>query len=302
MPSEHQTGITAEQSSDALFITLNAKANQQKKICLALKQCPSIILDMQNAFKEANLHASVGIGSEYWSEISQEKPKQLIGFSQVDLKHAPDTPSDLILHIRSDRRDITYLLAKKLYQLFSNITTLQEEVSCFKYLDSRDLTGFIDGTENPTGQHREEVALVGEEDPSFRGGSYLHLQKYIHNLDRWEKLPIDKQETVFGRSKVDNIEFASIEKSPHAHTKRTSLKNQHGESLEILRQSMSFTTWLESGLMFASYCHTPDNFNAMLKSMLIGDEDGKTDHLMNYTQAVTGQAFFVPNVNWLKQL
>lgn len=302
MTSEHQTGITAEQSSDALFITLNAKNNQQKRISLALKQCPNIIVDMQNTFKEANLHAAIGIGSEYWSEISQTKPIKLAGFSQIDPRQAPNTPADLILHIRSDRRDVSYILAKKLYQLFSNISTLQEEVSCFKYLDSRDLTGFVDGTENPTGKHREEVALVGEEDPSFSGGSYLHLQKFIHNLDSWEKLPIDKQEAVFGRSKVDNIEFASTDKSPQAHTKRTSIKNHRGESLEILRQSMPFSTLEESGLMFASYCRTPDNFNAMLKSMLTGDEEGKTDHLMNYTKAVTGQAFFIPSLNWLKQL
>ncbi|WP_191602837.1 Dyp-type peroxidase [Marinomonas algicola] len=302
MPSEHQTGITAEQSSDALFITLNAKANKQQQIALALKQCPDIIVKMQNTYKEANLHAAIGIGSEYWSKISHIKPLQLTGFSQIDTQQAPDTPVDLILHIRSDRRDISHLLAQAIYQLFSHITTLEEEVACFKYLDNRDLTGFVDGTENPTGDHRVEVALVGEEDPTFSGGSYLHLQKFIHKLDSWEKLSIDKQETIFGRSKVDNIEFTSAEKSPHAHTKRTSIKNQQGESLEILRQSMPFSTLKESGLMFASYCRTPDNFNAMLKSMLIGDDEGKTDHLMKYTQAVTGQSFFVPSLNWLKQL
>ncbi|MCU7376306.1 Dyp-type peroxidase [Paucibacter sp. O1-1] len=134
----HQTGITAEQSSEALFITFNVKPGQHKQIRLALKRSPEVISNTQSVFKSANLHAVIGIGNEYWSQLSLETPKQLTGFQHTDLKQAPDTPVDLILHIRSDRRDITSILAQKLYQLFSDSVSLVEEVSCFKYLDSRD--------------------------------------------------------------------------------------------------------------------------------------------------------------------
>ncbi|MFT2109616.1 Dyp-type peroxidase [Marinomonas sp. 2405UD68-3] len=298
----HQTGITAKASRDAIFVTLNVNPGRHKQVRQSLKQLPEIISIMQEKFNDADLHATIAIGSEYWSQLSSQRPKLLTGFIEIDEQQAPSTPVDLALHIRSNRKDITYLLTQEIYSSLKSDTSLIDEVACFKYLDNRDLTGFVDGTENPTGENRADVALIGEEDTDFIGGSYLHLQKFIHNLDKWKTITQQNQEDIIGRTKEDNIEYASNKKSLHAHTKRASIKDEQGVSLEILRQSMPFASLQESGLMFASYCKTPNNFNLMLKSMIIGDQEGNTDHLMRYTQAVTGQAFFVPNIEWFHQL
>jgi len=302
MSFTHQTGITAEASSDAIFVTLNVNPGRHKQVRQSLKQLPEIISSIQETFSDAHLHATIAIGSEYWPQLSSQRPKLLANFIELDDKQAPSTPVDLILHIRSVRTDITYLLTHKIYSLLKADTSLIEEVKCFKYLDNRDLTGFVDGTENPTGNNRANISLIGEEDSEFSGGSYLHVQKFIHNLDKWTTIPLQDQEDIIGRTKEDNIEYASNKKPPHAHTKRASIKDEQGKSLEILRQSMPFASLNESGLMFASYCRTPNNFNLMLKSMIIGDQLGNTDHLMHYTQAVTGQAFFAPNIEWFRQL
>ncbi len=302
MPSIFQTGILADASSHATFITLNVNPGQHKQVRQTLKQLPSIIEKAKQEFNDANLHATIGIGSEYWTQISSKAPKLLTNFIEIDPQQTPSTPVDLVLHIRSDRKDITYLLSQEMYALLKKETSLIEEVECFKYLDSRDLTGFVDGTENPEGENRARVALVGKEDPDFSGGSYLHIQKFIHNLDKWQTVSLQDQEDIIGRTKKENIEYTSEKKPSHAHTKRTSIKNERGESLEILRQSMPFSSMKEAGLMFASYCKTPEHFNLMLKSMVVGDNEGNTDHLMKYTQAITGQAFFVPNIEWFSKL
>ena len=160
----------------------------------------------------------------------------------------------------------------------------------------------MDGTENPQGDHKKAVALVGDEDEVFAGGSYIHLQRYIHNLDRWATQSLKEQEDVYGRTKEDNIEYPSDKKPLTAHTKRASLKDGHGDSIEILRHSMPYGSLSEAGLLFASYCRTPENFTLMLKSMVEGDNDGHTDKLMEYTTAITGQAFFAPSLSWFSEL
>ena len=209
---------------------------------------------------------------------------------------------DLVLHIRSSRHDATYQLASVLFAAFGNSVTLVEEVSCFKYLDNRDLTGFVDGTENPAGEQRKALALVGDEDPNFENGSYFNLMRFVHDLEKWEKEELKTQEDIFGRTKHTNQEYPSAEKSVHAHTKRTSLKDEDGNSMEILRHSMPFASLTEKGLMFASYSKTPVIFNLMLESMVKGDENGNTDHLMKYTRATSAQAFFAPSNQWLVSL
>ena len=176
-------------------------------------------------------------------------------------------------------------------------------MQAFRFLDGRDVTGFVDGTENPQGLHRRKVALVKDEDDhEFAGGSYLHTQRYQHNLSLWDALPEHEQEDVYGRSKFDNVEYPSNDKAPTAHTKRTSLKDEDGNNIEIVRQSMPYGDMKRKGLFFVSYCHSPKPFAVMLKSMVHGDEQGNHDHLLKYTQAETGSAFFAPSLTFLARL
>ncbi|MFT2097674.1 Dyp-type peroxidase [Marinomonas sp. 2405UD66-6] len=299
-----QSGIIAEASSDALFITLNIKRSDISKAKQALASVPSIVKETQEQFPDGQLHACVGLSSQVWSEFDQKQPKELAPFPHIKGQEIDVVPTDvdLVLHIRSSRHDASYELGNKIFSAFGSSVELVEEVSCFKYLDNRDLTGFVDGTENPEGENRKKVALVGEEDPDFKDGSYFNLMRFVHDLEKWEKQPIKTQEDTYGRTKYDNEEYASADKSVHAHTKRTSLKDDNGNSIEILRHSMPFASLTEKGLMFASYGKTPTAFNLMLESMVKGDEHGNTDHLMKYTSIKTSQAFFVPAVEWFTSL
>lgn len=302
MMTPFQSGIIAEASSDALFITLNVDRSELSTFKNALAAAPALIEDMQSHFPAADLHASIGLSHLIWDELDNKRPLHLAAFPHITGKDIEFTPTDvdLVLHVRSSRHDTTYQLANVLFKAFGKSVSLVEEVSCFKYLDNRDLTGFVDGTENPEGEQRKSVALVGNEDPSFEHGSYFNLMRFVHDLEKWEKEDLKTQEDIFGRTKHTNQEYPSAEKSVHAHTKRTSLKDENGESMEILRHSMPFASLTEKGLMFASYSKTPIIFNLMLESMVKGDENGNTDHLMKYTQATTGQAFFVPSNDWLR--
>ena len=302
MMTPYQSGIVAEASSDALFITLNANRSEISSLKSALAAAPELIEGLQAQFPDAELHAAVGLSSLIWDELDTERPKFLAPFPHItgkDIELLP-TDVDLVLHIRSSRHDVTYQLASILFKALGKSVILVDEVSCFKYLDNRDLTGFVDGTENPAGEQRKAVALVGDEDPSFKQGSYFNLMRFVHDLGKWEQEDLKTQEDIYGRTKHTNQEYPSAEKSVHAHTKRTSLKDENGNSLEILRHSMPFASLTEKGLMFASYSKTPVIFNMMLESMVKGDENGNTDHLMKYTQATTGQAFFVPSNDWLR--
>lgn len=302
-----QTGVIAEANPSALFLTLNQTKNENalEQVKKGLAQVPMLQENYSSQYPDANIHIVVAVGSCYWSELSPDaQPNALSPFPSLENGElvAPNTPVDLLLHIRSDRKDVNFKLAQELIQILGDAVELLEEVEGFRYLDSRDITGFVDGTENPEGDHRAEVAVVAEEDPAFMGGSYIHLQRYVHNMSYWNKQPLKKQEDTIGRTKQDNIEYASADKDLTSHTKRTSLKDAEGNSVEILRHSMPYGNTQECGLMFASYCRTPDNFTLMLKSMIEGDGSGHCDHLLKYTRAVTGQAFFAPSVEFLQSL
>ena len=302
-----QSGITEEANTDALFITLTIDLNSDqfdaiKKGC---SQVPELTDQLSQAFPQARLSSTISIGSRVWPKLCTEaKPENLTAFKEVKDgdRVAPATPGDLLLHIRSNRKDINFQLLRNILRVFGDSVAVEEEVSGFRYLDNRDLTGFVDGTENPKGHDRAVVALVGDEDATFAGGSYIHCQRYIHSLTAWEKQSVSQQETIIGRTKADNIEFSSDQKAPTAHVHKANIKDAHGKGMEILRHSMPYGNAKEAGLLFISYCRTPVHFETMLEAMMKADHHGHYDHLMDYSKAVTGCAFFAPSVDFLQKL
>lgn len=305
MAINYQTGIIAEPSSDATFILLDATHGEEGTLRQVLSDSPAIIHSIQKQFPDCELHAAIGFSAHAWERITlQAKPAELKQFPSFEgaFLCVTDEAHDIILHIRSTRHDATHILALKLFQAMGDSVTLKGQTNCFKYIDNRDFTGFVDGTENPQGEDRKDVALVGDEDPMYRDGSYLNYITFRHDLQKWNALSLKEQEDTYGRTKYDNEEYASEEKSAHAHTKRTSLKDDDGNSLEILRHSMPFGDLQEQGLVFAAYSRTPTIFDLMLQSMIEGDEQGRADHLMKYTQASSGSTFFVPAIGFLEAL
>ncbi|ADZ91804.1 Dyp-type peroxidase [Marinomonas mediterranea] len=305
MPIHSQSGVCAEASSDATFVSLNIVSGKENIALKALEHFLETVEKKQSQFAGTHLFATIGFSIYAWNQLfTQTKPKYLEEFPSFKGKYIEVGPEhiDICVHIRSIRKDATFSLTQAIVDLFGNSVEIVSQTDCFKYLDNRDLTGFVDGTENPQGESRAQTALIQDEDPEYRSGSYLNVMKFVHNLPKWETLSTTEQEQVYGRTKEDDIEFPAAEKSVHAHTKRASIKDQNGKSLEILRQSMPFGNLTEKGLMFASYVRKPEIFNQMLKSMIIGDEDGHSDHLMQYTDARYGSLFFVPSTSFFNQL
>ncbi|WP_257266386.1 Dyp-type peroxidase [Endozoicomonas sp. ONNA2] len=177
-----------------------------------LSSIPELTETLARQYPDARHSSTISIGSNAWDRLySGSKPKALHPFTAINDggRAAPATPGDLLLHIRSDRKDINYLLMSQVLRSLGRTVQVQEDISGFRYLDSRDLTRFVDGTENPEGEHRAAVALVGDEDRSFVGGSYIHTQRYVHHLREWEQCPLQDQETIIGRTREDNIEFSA---------------------------------------------------------------------------------------------
>ncbi|WP_286263262.1 Dyp-type peroxidase [Thalassotalea atypica] len=304
--AREQFGVCAEPNLHGTYLLFNAMDDKNAFLRQALSRLPAMIDHYAEHFSEANLTSVVAIGANYWDELYPEgRPKELTSFPmmQSDDRIAPATSGDIYIEVRSDRADTNHIVSTKICELLADSVDLIEQTRAFRYLDGRDLTGFVDGTENPQGHHRRDVALVKEEDDAeFAGGSYLHIQRYRHNMNLWNMLKEKAQEDVFGRTKVDNIEYESDDKAPTAHTKRTALKDDDGNSIEILRQSMPYGDMKTQGLFFVSYCHSSEPFTIMLKSMIQGDGQGHFDHMLKYTEAQTGVAFFAPSLNFLASL
>lgn len=304
--AREQFGVCAEPNLHGNYLLFNVLDNKNAFVRAAISRLPQLFDNYAEQFSEANLIGVVAIGEAYWNEFYPAgRPAHLKAFPSMKSgdRVAPSTHYDVYVEIRSDRADVNHIVSSKVCLLFGDSVELMEQVQAFRFLDGRDLTGFVDGTENPQGLHRRTVALVKEDDDEeFAGGSYLHTQRYQHNLSLWDTLSQHEQEEVYGRSKFDNLEYHPADKAPTAHTKRTSLKDKHGNAVEIVRQSMPYGDMKRKGLFFVSYCHSPKPFTAILQSMVYGDTEGNHDELLKYTQAETGSAFFAPSLTFLARL
>ncbi|MCW3173192.1 Dyp-type peroxidase [Shewanella subflava] len=303
MPRE-QLGICAEGNLHSIYLMFNANDGVEDQLRPSIASVAQYIYELTDQYADSAFNGFVAIGANFWDTYYPEaRPALLKPFPSMSEgnRDAPAIEYDLFVHIRCDRFDILHLVANEINQMFEDLVELVEEERGFRFMDNRDLTGFVDGTENPKGRHRQQVALVADEDPEFKSGSYVHVQKYAHNLSKWHRLPVKNQEDIIGRTKQDDIEYESEDKPLTSHIKRVNLKDANGASMEILRQSMPYGSVKEQGLMFISSCKTPDNFEQMLRSMIYGDGHGNHDHLMQFTKALTGSSFFAPSLDFLLQ-
>jgi porphyrinogen peroxidase len=296
-----QSGVCAEPNAHGYYLMFDIQAGAESEIRLALAHFPELCDELATSYPDAGFSGLVGIGAAAWDRLYTQRPPLLAQFPTMAASErvAPETPFDLFFQFRAERVDMLHLAGQRLMARLAGKVVLREEMRGFRFLDCRDLTGFVDGTENPQAEHRAEVALVAE--GAFIGGSYLHVQRFVHNMAQWQGLVLKDQEDTIGRTKQDNIEYASVDKPLTCHIKRVNLKNSAGKSKEILRQSMPWGGLEEQGLYFISCCHTPEHFSDMLRSMIDGDGAGHFDHLLRFTRAVTGAAFFAPSRVFLRQ-
>jgi putative iron-dependent peroxidase len=256
---------------------------------------------------DAPLASVAGIGSNAWSRLfSGPRPAELHPFRQLagTVHHAPSTPGDLLFHVRHERMDVCFEFVSQVMSRLAGAAAVVDEVHGFRYFDERDLLGFVDGTENPVGAAAAAAALVGDADPAFAGGSYVIVQKYLHNMAAWNALTTEDQEKAIGRYKLSDIEMPDDVKPANSHVALNTIEDPDGTERQILRANMPFgeVGRGEFGTYYIAYAATPSVTEQMLTNMFIGDPPGNHDRILDFSTAVTGSLFFAPSADLLDDL
>jgi putative iron-dependent peroxidase len=255
---------------------------------------------------DGGLTCVMGFGSDAWDRLfGPKRPAELHKFREfgAGVRQAVATPGDLLFHIRAQRMDLCFELATQISaQLAGNVSPV-DEVHGFRYFDARDLLGFVDGTENPQGQAAVDAVLIGPEDIDFAYGSYVIVQKYLHNLEAWNVLPTEAQERIIGRTKLSDIELDDSVKPTSAHNALTTIV-EDGKEIKILRDNMPFgqASKGDFGTYFIGYSRSPRTIELMLENMFVGRPPGNYDRILDFSRAVTGNLFFVPTATFLESV
>jgi porphyrinogen peroxidase len=304
VPSASPQPVVAELTRAAIFLVLTVNAGPECNAAVRALCGDLGALLRAVGFRDlkGRLSCVMAFGSDAWDRLfGVPKPKELHPFREIRGRHhAIATPGDILFHIRSARMDLCFELATQIMSRLSGAVSTVDEVHGFKYFDDRDLIGFVDGTENPVEQAAVEATIIGEEDASFAGGSYVIVQKYLHDLKRWNALPVEEQEKIIGRTKLSDIELDDTVKPSSAHNVLTTIM-EDGKQLEIVRDNMPFgdVGKGEFGTYFIGYARSPRRIEQMLMNMFVGQPPGNYDRLLDHSRAVTGTLFFVPSATFL---
>jgi putative iron-dependent peroxidase len=252
---------------------------------------------------DQRLSCIMAFGSDVWDRLfGAPRPAELHPFREIVAgpRRAVATPGDLLFHIRAEQMDLCFELATQIMTRLGDAVSPADEVHGFRYFDARDLLGFVDGTENPTGGPALDATLIGEEDVPFAGGSYVIVQKYLHDMTGWNALPTETQERIIGRRKLSDIELDDAIKPSCAHNALTQIV-ENGREVKILRDNMPFgqAGRGEHGTYFIGYSRSPRTIEQMLVNMFVGSPPGNYDRLLDFSTAVTGSLFFVPTASFL---
>lgn len=202
----------------------------------------------------------------------------------------PSTPAALWIWLRGDDRGELLHQSLKIQHLLADSFELQNVIDAFQYKDSRDLSGYIDGTENPKNDDAVNATIVQGRGEGLDGSSFVAVQQWVHDLTHFQAMPVAEQDNTIGRRISDNEE---IEEAPEsAHVKRTAQEDFDPEAF-VVRRSMPWADAEKAGLVFVAFGHSLDAFDALLKRM-VGEDDGTVDALFNFTQPVSGSYFWCP--------
>jgi porphyrinogen peroxidase len=300
--------VTAPLTRAAIFLTVTVNPGSDNRAILR-----SFCGDLAALFRavefrdiEGGLSCVMGFGSDAWDHLfGRPRPAELHTFREISAggRKAVSTPGDLLFHIRAKRMDLCFELATQIMSRIGHAVSPVDEVHGFRYFDDRDLLGFVDGTENPRGAAVLDATLIGEEDAAFAGGSYVIVQKYLHDLAGWNELPTETQERIVGRTKLSDIELDDSIKPTSAHNALTTI-TEDGKEVKILRDNMPFGQpgRGEFGTYFIGYSRSPRITEQMLENMFIGRPPGNYDRLLDFSRAVTGNLFFVPSSTFLESV
>jgi porphyrinogen peroxidase len=288
----------------AIFLVLTVEDGAEDRLREVLADVSGLKRSVGFRIPEGELSVVTGIGSALWDRLfGAPRPADLHPFPGfAGARHvAPATAGDLLFHIRAHRRDLCFEVANRLVARLRPFATVVDEVHGFRSFDERDLLGFVDGTENPEGAAAAAAVGFGDEDPEFAGGSYVIVQKYVHDLTAWDALSVEEQERVIGRTKLDDIEMPDEIKPANSHIALNVIVDEDGEEQQIMRFNMPFgrVGEQEFGTYFIGYARTASLIEQMLTNMFIGLPPGNYDRVLDFSTALTGTLFFVPDGDFL---
>ncbi|MFF0273606.1 MULTISPECIES: Dyp-type peroxidase [unclassified Streptomyces] len=299
--------VVAPPSRAAVFLVATVDPGGETAVREALQDLSGLVRSVAFRSPDDGLSCVAGIGSDGWDRlVGGPRPRELHPFPALTgpRHRAPATPGDLLFHVRARRMDLCFELSRLIVESLGAAVTVVDEVHGFAYFDERDLLGFVDGSENPGGRVAAEATHVGDEDPGFRGGSYVVVQKYLHDLRAWDALTVEQQEHAIGRGKASNVEMPDDVKPSDSHVALNTVVDEDGTARQIFRANMPFGRigGGEFGTYFIGYARTPAVTELMLRRMFLGDPPGNTDRILDFSRAVTGGLFFVPSADLLDDL
>lgn len=294
-------------TSSAIFMVATLAPDAVENVRAWCADIAGLVRSVGKRVPSGNLTCVCGFGSDAWDRLfGAPRPAALHPFREfgVQGRKAVSTPGDILLHIRAEQMDLCFELATQLMTALGDSVQVVDEVHGFRYFDMRSIIGFVDGTENPVGRKAEAFTLVGDEDPEFEGGSYVLVQKYLHNMTAWNGLTVEAQEKVIGRTKLSDIELDEDAKPSNSHSALTVITDEDGEEVKILRDNMPFGRpgQGEYGTYFIGYSRHLWVTQKMLERMFLGDPPGMHDRLLDFSTAHTGAVFFAPAPRTLSEL
>jgi putative iron-dependent peroxidase len=309
--------VLAKLTEAAIFLVLVVVPGGEDGVRELLGDVSALKRSVGFRIPDGELSCVTGIGAELWDRLFGSatgagdtggplaRPAGLHRFLPLaGAKHsAPSTPGDLLFHIRAHRLDLCFELAQRLCERLAGFATVVDEVHGFRSFDERDLLGFVDGTENPEGGDAQRAVTIGAEDATFAGGSYVVVQKYLHDLIAWDALPVEQQELAIGRTKLSDIELPDEVKPSNSHVALNTIVDEDGQERQIVRFNMPFgrVGAGEFGTYFIGYAGSPDVIEQMLANMFVGKPPGNHDRVLDFSTAVTGCLFFVPALDFLDE-
>lgn len=297
-----QSAILAHDAPHSRFLVLQGRSLSLDVLRAALGRFAVTRRRLQTQDDVAALVTAIGFGPTLWRELYGDAPAGLRPLAPLEGAFPMPAPGgDLLVHINSQRMDFCFELAQSFLADLQGQVEVLEEQAGFRYMDNRDLTGFIDGTENPQEpEGRADAALIPEGE--FAGGSFAFAQRYVHALEKWHRLKVDAQEQVIGRTKLDSVELDEDRMPANSHVARNVIE-EDGEELQILRHSMPYgSAGGERGLFFLAYTRDLSITDRMLANMFGTSGDGLSDRLLHFVTPVGGGYFFVPTETLLQRL
>ena len=300
--------IDAPMSAAAAFLVLIVKDDEA-----SLSTARSVVASTDDLLKNVRIRANggvftcnVGISHRVWGPLTgKPAPKELAPFREVrGATHtAVATAGDLLYHIRAESTDVIIEFEKLLLEALGDAVTAIDDVAGFRYFNGRDLLEFVDGTANPDGLDLPAATIVGEEDPAYVGGSYVVIQKYLHDLSAWRAQKVETQEAIIGRTKFDNVELPDAIEGQKSHKTLCTIEDAEGEH-DILRDNMPFAVpgRGEYGTYFIGYSRHLWVIEKMLERMFVGNPPPLHDRILDFSKAVAGVTFFAPARKFLSDL